>query len=149
MSVIWDFLTVIFRCLRCLQTHVKSDITLITFDGRVTFYDFSFSTFCLPKWVPMWHGRKRVLSGQLFFIDYKGKMLFVDKWKQPFDTIIYYSLGADLPSVRSVRDFEWGNLKRAAMKRQAENRMTDLDKVNCLKMAIFISQSPLFMADLF
>jgi hypothetical protein len=38
-------------------------------------------------------------------------------------------MGAELPDVRYVRDFEWGNLKRAATKRCAENRMTELDQV--------------------
>ena len=40
-----------------------------------------------------------------------------------------FSMGAELPDVRYVRDFEWGNLKRAATKRCAENRMTELDQV--------------------
>jgi hypothetical protein len=51
--------------------------------------------------------------------------------------VVVFSMGAELPDVRYVRDFEWGNLKRAATKRCAENRMTELDQVT-IKLNILI-----------
>ena len=59
-----------------------------------------------------------------------GNLLCFKKIEKPgvrpklFTVVLFPDLGADLPSLKTLRDTEWNNLRRSALKRFIENQKT-------------------------